>query len=96
MSSAPSLRAKIMLVERFSADFYEQIARLAATAKDGKPEALARFEDQIRTPTGDDDEVPGGKDAKKSARTNSTPPAAKVEDWPRANRRKVGRQSSLR
>lgn len=73
--------AKIMLAERFSPDFYEQIARLAATATDGKPEALARFEDQIRAPAGDDDELPAGKDAKKPARTKSTPPPAEVEDW---------------
>jgi hypothetical protein len=70
-----------MLAERFSPDFYEQIARLAAIAKDGKPEALARFEDQIRAPAGDDDELPAGKDAKKPARAKSTPPPAEVEDW---------------
>lgn len=75
--------AKIMLAERFSPDFYEQIARLAATAQDGKPEALAHFEDQIRTPAGDDVDgtAPAGKDGKKTARAKPASPPPEVEDW---------------
>ena len=41
--------AKIMLAERFSPDFYEQVARIAAAAPNGKSVALARFEDNVRT-----------------------------------------------
>lgn len=39
---------KIMLAERFYPDFYEQIARLAASHPEGKPEAIRQFEAQIR------------------------------------------------
>ena len=42
--------AKIMLAERFYPDFYEQVARLAANAPDGKPEVLRRFEQHLRSP----------------------------------------------
>lgn len=47
--------AKIMLAERFYPDFYEQIARLAAGHPDGKPEAIAQFEERIRTATKKED-----------------------------------------
>jgi hypothetical protein len=56
--------AKIMLAERFYPEFYEQVARLAANAPDGKPEALARFEAGVRSPPVDEDEEkPGAKGA---------------------------------
>jgi KAP family P-loop domain len=63
--------AKIMLAERFYPDFYEQIARLTAGANDGKPEAVARFEDYVRNPAfeGDDDDKPVGKGVRKAPRT---------------------------
>lgn len=73
--------AKIMLAERFYPDFYEQIARLAA-ATDGKPEALARFEESVRKPVvdGDGKEKTSDKDAGK-ARPKSTPLPPEVEEW---------------
>lgn len=40
--------AKLMLAERFSPDLYDQIARLAATAGDGKCAALGELEDHVR------------------------------------------------
>src|SRR5262249_46640465 len=40
--------AKIMLAERFSSDFYEQLARLSAADPTGKATALAHFEDTVR------------------------------------------------
>jgi len=63
--------AKIMLAERFYPDFYEQVARLAAGANDGKPEALARFEDHIRNPAIEDDDE--GKASIKGVRKTGTP-----------------------
>ncbi|MEI7230196.1 Qat anti-phage system ATPase QatA [Pectobacterium carotovorum] len=39
--------AKIMLAERFYPSFYEQIVRQATRHAEGKPEALALFEDQV-------------------------------------------------
>ena len=74
--------AKIMLAERFSPDFYEQIARLAAADSDGKPEALARFEDQVRDPVADDqdNDLPASK-GRRPARAKAGPPPAEVEDW---------------
>jgi len=40
--------AKLMLAERFSTEFYEQISRAAIAAADGKPEVLARFEEYAK------------------------------------------------
>lgn len=75
--------AKIMLAERFYPDFYEQIARLAANAPDGKPEAIARFEESVRAPREDEDqeEKPAGKGARKAARAKPAAVPPEVEDW---------------
>ena len=70
------LLAKIMLAERFYPDFYEQIARLAANDPDGKPDALKRFEDHVRTqPVADDDEddKPAARGARKPVRVTFVP-----------------------
>ncbi len=40
--------AKLMLAERFAPEFYEQVARLAAAAPNGKSHALAHFEQGAR------------------------------------------------
>lgn len=40
--------AKVMLAERFAPDFYEQLARLSASAIDGVPAALAGLEEEVR------------------------------------------------
>jgi hypothetical protein len=75
--------AKIMLAERFYPDFYEQIARLAAGANDGKPEALGRFEDHVRNPAVEDvdDESPVGKGSRKASRPKAAPLPAEAEEW---------------
>ncbi|WP_036258236.1 Qat anti-phage system ATPase QatA [Methylocapsa aurea] len=75
--------AKIMLAERFYSEFYEQIARLTAGANDGKPEAVARFEDYVRNPAfeDDDDDKPVGKGARKAPRPKATPLPAEAEEW---------------
>jgi predicted KAP-like P-loop ATPase len=39
--------AKIMLAERFAPEFYEQLARLSAKQKDGKPDEIADLEDEV-------------------------------------------------
>lgn len=73
--------AKIMLAERFYPDFYEQIARLAAKATDGKPEAIARFEDSVRM---SQVEVVADDLAEKAAgkaRPKSPPLPAEVDEW---------------
>lgn len=70
--------AKIMLAERFYPDFYEHIARLAAGAADGKPEALGWLENHVRTgadAAGADDSK-GGKAAKKSGDVSP-----ELEEW---------------
>lgn len=75
--------AKIMLAERFYPDFYEQLARLAANAPDGKPDAIARFEAAIREPAPqtEDEGKPSAKGRRKT--TTSTPPPmpTEVEEW---------------
>lgn len=75
--------AKIMLAERFYPDFYEQIARLAANHPDGQPEALRRFEEDVRTPTPeeDDDEQPAGKGGRKAPRSIPAPLPAEAVEW---------------
>jgi hypothetical protein len=73
--------AKVMLAERFNPDFYEQIARLAAVARDGKPEALVRFEGHVRNPA---EAEPGNrtvKSAKKSAKHEIQPLPPEAEEW---------------
>jgi predicted KAP-like P-loop ATPase len=74
--------AKVMLAERFYPDFYEQVARLAAASKDGKPEALAQFEDTLRSPLSDSDA--GRQAADQGAGKASTKPRARsleIDEW---------------
>lgn len=74
--------AKVMLAERFYPDFYEQIARLAASSKDGKSEAIAQFEDIVRTSSPDSDigKQPADQEAGKAGGRPkvSTP---EVDEW---------------
>lgn len=70
--------AKVMLAERFSPDLYEQLARLAAGERDGRPAALARFEAEVRSPAA----APRGPKHDKRAAAEPTerlPPEA--EEW---------------
>lgn len=73
--------AKIMLAERFYPDFYEQLARLAASHPDGKPEALVQFEERVRAASRDeeegDTEVKPSKQPRKVMRV--VPP--EVNEW---------------
>ncbi|AIA49959.1 KAP P-loop domain-containing protein [Serratia sp. FS14] len=64
--------AKIMLAERFYPEFYEQLARLAAAHPEGKPEALAQFEQKIR--------VVGKTDIKEGCETEPQRKTHKVAD----------------
>ncbi|WP_028220995.1 Qat anti-phage system ATPase QatA [Paraburkholderia oxyphila] len=75
--------AKIMLAERFYPDFYEQIARLAASHPDGKPEAVRQFEEHVRNPAEQVDEEGEQSDAKKRKSSGFAPPqpAAEVAEW---------------
>lgn len=77
--------AKIMLAERFYPDFYEQIARLAATTPDGIVEALGKFEDHIRTPAHPDDEdndlKPTAKGANKPSAVKPAALPSEAEEW---------------
>lgn len=67
--------AKLMLAERFAPEFYEQLARLVATAPNGKPSALGAFEDQLRAPKALDGKEPTKGDKKSPA----VPPKAAAE-----------------
>lgn len=76
--------AKIMLAERFYPDFYEQVARLAAAAADGKPPALGQFEDHVRSPIDEVDDAndkPAAKGARKPPRPKPPALPADAEEW---------------
>lgn len=75
--------AKIMLVERFYPDLYEQIARLAANDPDGTPEAVTRLEEHVRTPLiiDDEDEKKTGKGGRKAVRPARAPLPPEAEEW---------------
>lgn len=75
--------AKIMLAERFYPDFYEQLARLAANAPDGKPDALARFEAAVREPAlqADEDDKPAARGSRKATRPAPAPLPAEADEW---------------
>ncbi len=78
------LLAKIMLAERFYPDFYEQIARLAANDPDGKPDALKRFEDHVRTPPvadDDEDDKPAARGARKPVKAAPAALPPEAEEW---------------
>jgi predicted KAP-like P-loop ATPase len=66
--------AKLMLAERFSSDLYDQVARLAATAGDGKCTALGELEDHVRAEKSRT-EKPAKRSDKKPAKDE---PAAEV------------------
>lgn len=74
--------AKLMLAERFAPDFYDQMARLATVAPDGKPAELASLEKAARegTPRAAPSSSPARRAQQKAA---DAPPAlpAIVEDW---------------
>lgn len=69
--------AKIMLAERFYPDFYEHIARLAAGAADGKSEALAWLETQVKAEPEEAGDGKGAKPAKKGGGDVSP----EMEEW---------------
>lgn len=75
--------AKVMLAERFYPDFYEQIARLAAGANEGKPQALAQFEDRVRNPATEIE--PEGESSikitQKVGKPGVLPTPMDAEDW---------------
>lgn len=73
--------AKLMLAERFSPDFYEQVARGAAASPNGRSEALARFEDQVRAVAVE--EKPAGKAEGRagSRKPVDPPPPSDVDEW---------------
>lgn len=70
--------AKIMLAERFSPDYYEHVARLAASAPNGKPEALASFEDLVKAP---EEEEPAARKGEKTAGRRKPALPAEAEEW---------------
>jgi hypothetical protein len=67
-----------MLAERFSPEFYEQIARLAAAAPNGKSPALAHFEESVRA--AEEKPAKGGK-AKRPAAPSTDQVPSSVEEW---------------
>lgn len=75
--------AKIMLAERFFPDYYEQIARLAASDPDGKPEAVRLFESHVRNPRSADeeDEKPSGTRPRKSVRPAPAALPPEAVEW---------------
>jgi len=72
--------AKIMLAERFSPDFYEQLARLAAADPTGKPAALTYFEDEVRAVAQRvaTDEKTSSRNGRK---TKAEPVDVGIEEW---------------
>jgi predicted KAP-like P-loop ATPase len=72
--------AKIMLAERFSPDFYEQIARIAASDPNGKVTALDQFEELVRIPSEPEDKTTR-KGEKKVAKPGLEAPAPEVQEW---------------
>lgn len=73
--------AKIMLAERFYPDFYEQIARLAANAPDGNPDAIARLEESVRKPPGDEDGKPTARGQRTAAKPKPGVLPTEAEEW---------------
>ncbi len=71
--------AKIMLAERFSPDFYGEIAKLAAGSKDGKPKEIAALETHRKVRAAADD-VAGGVGDPTGQETPALPDPV-VEEW---------------
>jgi predicted KAP-like P-loop ATPase len=72
--------AKLMLAERFHADFYEQLARMATSASDGQPLALISLEAHLRAGAGD---AKGGRRALKEE--DVTGLSAEAEEWSKSD-----------
>jgi predicted KAP-like P-loop ATPase len=73
--------AKLMLAERFSSEFYEQVSRAAVTAPDGKPDAIARFEESVKaTPSTAESAQPQTEDKKAAS-----PLPALAEEWAKSD-----------
>jgi hypothetical protein len=70
--------AKLMLAERFSPEFYEQVARLAAAAPNGKSPTLSRFEESVRA--ADEKPAKGEKSKRISAPASDLGPSG-AEEW---------------
>lgn len=70
--------AKLMLAERFAPEFYEQVARLAAAAPNGKSPTLAHFEESVRSA----DEKPAkGEKPKRTITPNTDDLPSGAEEW---------------
>jgi len=76
--------AKLMLAERFSTEFYEQISRAAIAAPDGKPEMLARFEEYVKAQAAADSARNASEEKKQpKAATMSLPTEA--DEWTKSD-----------
>jgi predicted KAP-like P-loop ATPase len=73
--------AKIMLAERFSPEFYEQVARLAAAAPNGKSAALAHFEESARATEEVSKKSPMDEKHKGAARPRADEVPHEVDEW---------------
>jgi predicted KAP-like P-loop ATPase len=73
--------AKIMLAERFSPDFYEQVARAAASSQNGGSEALARFEDLVRISAEEEKPVAKSEGRGGSRKAVDVAPPSDVDEW---------------
>jgi len=75
--------AKVMLAERFSPELYEQLARLAAVASEGKSPELSQFEDHVRSKDANDSKAK--KTEKKSAKDDAGPLSEIVLGWTKSD-----------
>jgi len=75
--------AKIMLAERFKPEFYEQIARLAASHPEGKPDAVHAFEAHVRSIRSSEEGESRKPDAKgeRKAAVAPAPSPPEVAEW---------------
>jgi predicted KAP-like P-loop ATPase len=72
--------AKLMLAERFAPEFYEQVARLAAAAPNGKSPALAHFEERARA-TDEAEDKPSKDEKPKRARPKADDMSPEAQEW---------------
>src|ERR1700727_2758642 len=73
--------AKLMLAERFSTEFYEQVSRAAVAAPDGKPDAIARFEESVKAAPSTAEGAQPQTEEKKAA----SPSPAQADEWARSD-----------
>lgn len=73
--------AKLMLAERFKPDFFEEIAREAGGAGDGKSAKLKLFETAIRKPEAPKVDGPHQAGALLRAKPGKPEVPAEIEDW---------------